>query len=552
MADEFLRQNFRITPNSQQAPIQIAGSSTFGRYQKIGSGLTYNMFLSEGWLINFAGYKKFIELNSFVSSCRGLFKSVRGNFMLAVAGSLVYRIESSYSVTQLSGSLETSSGEVFMDENLNGQICIVDGLNAYIYNYTTFSAVTKQTGGPLGTSLVPNYVSFHNTFFLLGNASSTSNGARWYVYKYATATTITEQTDLALSTKPDSAIAVRRLPGQANNVLVFGKTVCEIWTAVGGLQNYRRNSSVNIDYGCISVSTISSSDQYTAWLAVNEDNKPAIMVFSGEGIQRISTDGIDYLLSSIQEPEKSTALFFRQDGHLFYQLTFYGTKDEITIVYDFNTQRFFNLSDYNSDYHPARDMVYFNNRLFFASLKNGCIYETSTDITVYNENLISNSNAWDSALIHVIPRTRICESIRRPDSSRFIANSFVFTMAQGDDPNVTGLSLNYSFEDTMITELDVKMITENGQEMITEDSLPNTGTIGNPMNLTYQPRIDMSISKDSGITWSNYVSRGLNPVGQRQNIITYNNLGRSNDLTIKLRFWGLSSFVVTDGIVEVY
>ncbi len=50
----YLRNNFRITPNSEQIPIQIVGSSTFGRYDKIGSGLTYNMFISDGWLVNFA------------------------------------------------------------------------------------------------------------------------------------------------------------------------------------------------------------------------------------------------------------------------------------------------------------------------------------------------------------------------------------------------------------------------------------------------------------------------------------------------------------------
>ncbi len=550
--DQFSKDNFRVTPGSQQVPIQICGSSTFGRYDKIGSGLTYNMFISEGWLINFAGYKKAIELKDTGTSVRGLYKSTRGNFLLAVVGSLVYKVSTSFSITPIGGNLETSTGEVFMDENLNGQICIVDGLNAYIYNYTTSSALVKQTGGPLGSSLIPNYVSFHNTFFLFGNASSTSNGAKWYVYKYDTATTIIEQTDLALSTKPDSALAVKRLPGQSNNVIVFGRTVCEVWTSVGGLQNYRRNSSVSIDYGCISVSTIASSDQYTVWLGANQDNQPVIMVFAGEGLMRLSTDGIDHLLGSIVEPQNSTALFFRQDGHLFYQLTFYGRKDGLTLVYDFNTEKFFNLSDYNDDFHPARDMVYFNNQMLFASLKNGYIYQTSTDITVYNENLSSKSTEWDPEKVHIIPRTRICESIRRPDSGRFIANSFVLTMAQGDDPNVTGLSLGASFENIMITEDGVDMETQDSQLMITQDSIANNGGIGNPVTLTYRPRVDMALSKDSGITWGSYVGRGLNPIGKRQNIITWNNLGRCNDLTIKLRFWGLSSFVVTDGIVEIY
>ena len=185
-----------------------------------------------------------------------------------------------------------------------------------------------QTNGAFGSgALLPSYVCYHNTYFLFGNGNTNGNGAFWYVYAFntddPTGTTIVQQTSLALSTKPDTALAVRRLPGQGNNVIVFGKTVCEIWTQVGGNENYRRNSSINIDYGCLSTSTINSGDLYTAWLGVNENNAPVILVYSGEGINRISTDGIDYALGSLKRPDKSTAIFFRQDGHLFYQITFY-------------------------------------------------------------------------------------------------------------------------------------------------------------------------------------------------------------------------------------
>ncbi len=471
------------------------------------------MFISEDWLVNFPGFKKFIEITPGDLPCRGMFRSVRGELLVVIVGVNVYKVDSIYSVT-LVGPIETSNGEVFMDENLNNQICIVDGLNAYIYNYVN-NTLTKQTGGSLTGALIPNYVCFHNTFFLFGNANNSGNGARWYAYRYDAPTTIVEQTEFALSTKPDTAIAVRRLPGQASNVLVLGRTVSEIWTSVGGLQNYRRNSSVNIDYGCLSVSTIASSDKYTAWLAANEDNKPVIMIYAGQGIQRISTDGIDYLMASIVRPDRSTAFFFRQDGHLFYQLTFFDNQDNLTLVYDFNTQKFFNLCDYDNHHHPARDMVYFNNKLFFASLKNSCLYESSTDLTTYNENLEPNPSLYNPNLIHMIPRYRICETVRRPDSSRFIANSFVFTMNQGDASQAEGLSAPVA-----------------------------------PMS--YRGRVDMSISKDSGITWSSDVSRQLNPIGKRENIITYNNLGRCNELTIKLSFLGMGNFIVNNGIVEVY
>ncbi|MCW1908627.1 MAG: hypothetical protein KIH63_004770 [Candidatus Saccharibacteria bacterium] len=520
------------------------------------------MFISDDWLVGFAGYKKAINAQA-PAQGRGLFKSTRGNIMIAVYSSKVYRIDENLNVTEYSGTLATESGEVFMDENLNNQICIVDGVNAYIINHSLPPVLTVQTGGPLGSTLIPNYVCFHDTFFLIGNGDTTGNGAKWYAYSYASPTTISQTTELALQTKPDYAIAVKAIPSQADQVLVFGTTVCEIHTHIGGTQNYRRNSTVNVDFGCLSVSTIASSDQYIAWLGVNQANAPVIMVYHGQSAISISTDGIDYLLGQLEYPEQSTALFYRQDGHLFYQLTFFNQEDNVTILYDFDEKKFFHLTDQFEAYHPARQTAYFNQKSYFISLKNGAIYETNTDITVYDENVVpATSTEYDSSLVYEIPRTRITDNIRRADSARFIVNSLVFTLAQGDDPLVAGLSIASAYPDNLITEDNFDpsnddIISQSGQLMVAQ---VNTSPItpysplpyAIPTTLVYRPRVDLSISKDGGYTYSNTVSRLLNPIGNRQNIITYNNLGRCNDLVLKFRFWGKGSLIVNNGLLDTY
>jgi hypothetical protein len=80
------------------------------------------------------------------------------------------------------------------------------------------------------------------------------------------------------------------------------------------------------------VSTIAASDTFIAWLAINEKSSPSIMVMAGGQAQRISSDGIDNLMDTIQFPEDSTGFFFRQDGHLFYVLTFFNAVDNITLT----------------------------------------------------------------------------------------------------------------------------------------------------------------------------------------------------------------------------
>jgi hypothetical protein len=538
----------RQTPNSKQEPVNIVGGSTFGRYHKISSEKTINMFISDKWLINTAGYQKIYELLP-EGLGRAIFTSIRGNRLIVVVDSFVYSLNE-HLVPTFVGMLGTERGVVYIDENLNSQICIVDGLNAYIYNYSLPGTnLMVQTG--LG-NLVPGYVDYHNTYFLFGNSNRTTNGSTWYAYQYATPTTITQATtgQFALQTKPDYALAVVRIPAQSANVLVMGTSVCEIWMQIGGLQNYRRNQNISVDYGCASVSTIASSDKFIAWLAINENNAPTIMVYNGQEFKPISTDGIDHQLSHIQYPAQSTAMFYRQDGHLFYQLTFYNPADNLTILYDCTTEMFFNLSDWDLNYHPAKNYAYFNGQTYFISLNDGDLYLSSTDLTTYNENL---PNAIpDPTLIHEIQRIRICDTIRADDSSQFRPNTFVFTIEQGNDKNVTGLSINSPGQDLLITEdlfnpPDDTMYTEAGQPIADEDSLDITS-----ITIPYQPRVDLTVSRDSGITWSNTVSRNLNPIGMRQNILNWENLGACNSLTLKLRFWGLSRFVANNGMVELY
>jgi hypothetical protein len=432
--------------------------------------------------------------------------------MLVVVNASVYSISAVLGTTFI-GTLATSRGEVFIDENQNQQIAIVDGVNMYIYNYSLgFPNLTVQTTTPL----IPNYIVYHNTFFLVGNGNTTTAGAPWYAYVYASPTTVsTSSTNtFAIQTKPDYAIAVVRLPGQASNVLVFGTSVCEVFTNVGGLQNYRRNNTINVDYGCASVSTIATSDKYVAWLAINENNAPVILVYTGQGYEPISTDGIDYVLSNINFPAQSTAMFVRKDGHLFYQLTFFNPSDNLTLTYDFTTQKFFDLTDHYENYHPARNYVYFMGNTYFVSLNNGSIYQDSTNFTTYNESI----GSVDPTQNFIIPRTRICKTVRLPDTARFIANSLALMIDQGNDPGFIGLP----------------------------DPLDNV-----PLP-TYVPHVDLTISQDEGITWSNIVTREMNPIGYRRNQMTWERMGQSNSWTPKFRFWSTNSVVVSNAVLDIY
>ena len=381
--------------NAQQVPVNVVGSSTFGRYPKISLEKTYNMFISDEWMVNYAGFQKVSEILP-AGEGRALYHSVRGQFLIAVVSSSVYKLQANLA-PQFIGTLDTTTGEVFIDENLSNQICIVDGQAAYIYNYVT-NTLTKQTLTFLGNPIIPSYVCYHNTFFLIGSSLVSDNPQNWYAFERASDTTISLNTQFSLQTKPDSAIAVKRVPGKGNNVIVFGTTVAEIWTQIGGLENYRRVQSFNIDSGVVSVSTIAANDQLVCWLGQNENNSPVIFVTNGASIEEISTDGIDHVLGALNHPERSTAFFFKQDGHLFYQITFFDPSDNLSLIRDFSTNKFFHVSNEDLDFHPARQVVYFNRKTYFISLSDASIYQMATDFVTYNYNLNPHSTG------DVIPR----------------------------------------------------------------------------------------------------------------------------------------------------
>lgn len=523
-----------MTPNGQEIPVRIVGSSIFGRHPIISDERTWNMYISDGWLLNFAGYHVLLNILGYGYEGRGLYHSVRGNFLILILGNNIYRINPNMSYSFLY-TMISSSGEVFMDENLSSQIAIVDGTHTlYIYNYDlAYNAVkiANFTGTP--QNFIPNYVTYQNTYFIFGNGATDSSGSQWYIYQADIGTSgwsIEWVQTLTLQTKPDFAKAAIRIPSHGNNLLVLGSSVGEIWTQVAGVQVYQRQSSINIDYGVASVSTIAANEEMVVWLGVNESSSPAIMVMSGGQATAISTDGIDYILSLIKHPEQSTAMFYREDGHVFYILTFFNPDDNLTIMYDFTTQKFFDLTDWDFTFHPARKMAYFNGEIYFVSLKQGSLMHISTDITTM-------STSFEN--LYEIPRIRKCDTFRIPGSRRFIVNQFSFTIENGVEPGVDNA---YECDGYIIGEV------SNGI-MYSEDNLPLLIEGGSCQ--IYQPRIDVRISKNGGETYGNSMIYYMHTTGNYKNQPRFNQLGEANQFTVQMRFQGFGAVVIADGILEV-
>lgn len=502
-----MKQN---SPTQQTIKLDIAGSSTFGRDPKVLSSRTFNMLIADGWLQDYFGYKKIIDIDG-TTEGRGIFSSGRSQLLIVVMDNKVFAISivgvdfngnNIYDTAQV-GLINSFSGDVFIDENNVNQIAICDQKDIHIYNTVT-GAFQKAL---LPNNMIPGYVTYQNGRFIAPDVSSSAwylssagDGLNWFWSASG------GPVFGAIQTKPDLAIATLRVPGRGNLLYAMGHTVTEPWTDVGGpIFPYQKSSSVNIDYGCINAATIATSDEVTAWLGANEKSGPVIMYATASGVQQLSTDGINYKLSRLKNPTASTGFFVKLAGHLCYQLTFYDPEDNFSIMHDFTTGQFFDVTDENMNYHITRRVAFFANQYYFISLNDGNVYQMSADLSTFDYGFFEDM----TPKVYEIPRIRVCSNIRAENAFRFCVNNLTFTMEQGNDEDNNGLP-------------------------------------------GYQPRIALSISYNGGISFGSYSYKPIYLTGNRPNKLDWWQLGSGNDFVPQIRMYGKGPWKATNGLVSIY
>ncbi len=528
----------------QEIPLPIVGGTKFGRYSKISSEATWNFIISDDWLVPYAGYANVLELNP-TNPGRGIYTSSTGNFMVAVIGSAVYKIVVDFTgalTETIIGQLYTSEGDVYISENNNAEICITDNVFVYVYNWLVISTPPLLSSNPISQNAFsfpfnsPGYISFQN-----GNLIIACNGTTNWVLSGPNAATSWSTAPAfvgSLQTKPDHCAATVPMPGGGNNLMVFGRNCIEMWqfTAQATFP-YQRSSVFNVDFGTINPASIAHLKNYVVWLSVNESSGPVLMVSYGGVPEAISTDGIDFQMGNLTDPENCTGFLYQQDGHTLYQFTF--PTDNISYAYDLDTKMFFNVSDENLNYHIAREIVYYNNTYYFVSLNGGNIYAFDTKYTFaqYQDNDI-----------RPIPRIRICPPLRFPDQRMYIAKSLGFTIESGQQNTITTSSIqNTQVGDAIATENLFSLTTEDGNILDTE-----TDTATPIITTNASDQIYLAVSRDGGETFGTFWAQDMNATGDFKRRFIYQRLGQANDMTYQLRFVGLSRFVVQNGQVEAY
>lgn len=416
---------------TQTQPLSMAGGTTFSRYPKIGNASTVNMMVTgtekDQSLVPYAGYTK--QLTYVSGQPREIYTSTRLNETVVVIGNNVYLTNSGLGY-RLIGQLDTFLGPVFISENQNSQIGIVDNLALYVYNYSnnTFTRISIP-------GIIPAYIEFLDTYTII---TDTNRGI--FILSSPNNMTVYSALDEAtIQTKADQLQAVVRLD---RTLWVMGKKAAELWNdqptqSLQGLGTldfpFKRNNTFSIDFGCLSQQSIASAFQMLVWLGFNTDSGPTIVYTTGGKPQTLSNEGLDYILGNLKSPQSSTAFLYKDNGHIMYQITFFDPDDDMTIIYDFNSKMWYEATDTKMSHYIANRVTYFNNKFYFINFdqNNPGLFEMSVNILTYDGETIQ--------------RIRITDPIRLNDR-KFMVNRVELAMEQGVSDDYRRIDLAASFD----------------------------------------------------------------------------------------------------------
>lgn len=325
-------------------------------------------------------------------------------YLYVVFGTEVYKIDTNKNVTNI-GTLGTSPARVRMVENGRQVTILTNSGIAYYYTEATdtFGQITSAAF-PIASSITSL-----DGYTIVSEAET----GKFFVSDLRDTTvwsSLAQGTAEALS---DNIVALATYQRQ---LFLLGERSIEVWYDSGvTAQPFRPINQTFIAQGCIGKNALTVSQSGLFWVA---DSK-SIFWTQSFSVKKISTFGIDYLLSQISKPENIIAFSYIKQGHEF--ICFTSEEDEVTITYDVATESWQNRGSLNSSgnsqtYWGATDAIEFNNQIIVPGVENGKLFYL--DQSVYTENGRTMTSEVVSATLFF-------------DFNRFTINQLILVMQNG-------------------------------------------------------------------------------------------------------------------------
>jgi hypothetical protein len=271
-------------------------------------------------LIGVPGKARFATI-AVAGAARCLHTTANGRMFAAIGSTLceVY-YDGRYTVV---GSLLTVLGAITMADNgrAGNQLVVADGTAGYVLDLVTNEFVQIPDFCPNGTHVI-----FKDQYFLMNSpntgrfyASGLLDGLSWDALVFATA-----------EGSPDNIVAIAKTN---NELWLFGEQSAEVWYNAGAVDfPFVQIPNAFIDVGTEAPASVAVQGNDIFWLGSNNRGHGIVWHAVGYQPERISTHGIEYIISQMSRSDDAIGYCYQQEGHFFYVLNF-PTANR-TLVYD--------------------------------------------------------------------------------------------------------------------------------------------------------------------------------------------------------------------------
>lgn len=329
-------------------------------------------------------------------------------------------------------------------------------------------------------------------------------------------------------------------------LFLFSENYTEVWenNGIGSNLPFRRNNSLLMEVGTPAIGSISVGFDSMFFLAQDKDGLAGVMGVKGTESVPASNRALDFQLAQYAAgPGVSDArgILVKENGLIFYRLNF--TEANHTFVFNVSMStpqapKWHEEEVLNGDRHPAQTHVYFDGLNYYGDYESAILY--IVDPQTYTNNG------------QQIRRMRIGRQMTPEGYKRLRIDRFQVDLLQGQIQTIQFQDIN------LTTEVNVDILTQTGEDIILEQE-SEEGSYGfvaipglsNIMTTPYapdaQPTVYLSISKDGGQTYGNYLHSTMGKIGERTHRTVWRKLGttpRGQGFVPRIEFYLPIPFVI--------
>jgi len=253
-----------------------------------------------------------------LSDVRQIFSSgYNGGIYIVATNTGIYTVDSS-GTSQFVSSIPYSALPVTICENLQYQVTITDGENAYVYSQKTDKFQQLNDGSIAGFDLKnPNSCTVLNSFTIISDADSNM----WQVSGANNALSWNASDKQQIESVATQLVGVCSFK---NNLIIVGADAVERWVPSVEANEYmfpfQRDDNFRTDYGAAGSGLITSDIDEVTFLSSDY----RAIVIDHSGTTTVSTPGMSAIWESQYADEIGTAMasFFSYKGLYFIQYTF--------------------------------------------------------------------------------------------------------------------------------------------------------------------------------------------------------------------------------------